>query len=61
MRLATIRDGGRTLAVRADGDDVVELPAADVREVLDRDGWQGLGPRRRTVPGARPAASTSPR
>jgi acylpyruvate hydrolase len=40
MRLATIRDGGRTLAVRADGDDVVELPAADVREVLDRDGWQ---------------------
>jgi len=51
MRLATIRDGGRTLAVRADGDDVVELPAADVREVLDRDGWQGWaaaadGPRR---------------
>jgi acylpyruvate hydrolase len=51
MRLATIRDGGRTLAVRGDGDDVVELPAADVREVLDRDGWQDWaaaadGPRR---------------
>ncbi|HEY7071424.1 MAG TPA: fumarylacetoacetate hydrolase family protein [Acidimicrobiales bacterium] len=51
MRLATIRDGGRTLAVRADGDEVVELPAADVREVLDRDGWQDWaaaadGPRR---------------
>jgi acylpyruvate hydrolase len=40
MRLATIRDGDRTLAVRADGDDVVELPAADVREVLAREGWQ---------------------
>jgi acylpyruvate hydrolase len=40
MRLATIRDGDRTLAVRADGDDVVELPAADVREVLARAGWQ---------------------
>ena len=40
MRLATIRDGGRTRAVRADGDEAVELPAADVREVLDREGWQ---------------------
>jgi acylpyruvate hydrolase len=40
MRLATIRDGGHTRAVRADGDEAVELPAADVREVLDREGWQ---------------------
>ena len=51
MRLATIRDGDRTLAVRADGDEAVELPAADVREVLGRDGWQDWaaapgGPRR---------------
>jgi len=54
MRLATIRDGGRTLAVRADGDEAVELPAADVREVLDREGWQDWaaaadGPRRRVA------------
>jgi acylpyruvate hydrolase len=51
MRLATIRDGGRTVAVRADGDEAVELPATDVREVLDREGWQDWaaaagGPRR---------------
>jgi acylpyruvate hydrolase len=51
MRLATIRGGGRTRAVRADGDEAVELPAADVREVLDREGWQEWaaaadGPRR---------------
>jgi acylpyruvate hydrolase len=51
MRLATIRDGGRTRAVRADGDEAVELSAADVREVLDREGWQDWaaaagGPRR---------------
>ena len=50
MRLATIRDGDRTLAVRADGDEAVELPAADVREVLGREGWQDWaaadGPRR---------------
>ena len=50
MRLATIRDGDRTLAVRADGDEAVELPAADVRELLGHDGWQDWaaadGPRR---------------
>ena len=51
MRLATIRDGDRTLAVRADGDEAVELPAADVREVLDHDLWHDWaagvdGPRR---------------
>jgi acylpyruvate hydrolase len=51
MRLATIRDGGRTRAVRAEGDEAIELPAADVREVLDREGWQEWaaaadGPRR---------------
>ena len=51
MRLATIRDGGRTRAVRADGGEAVELPAADVREVLDREGWHDWaaaadGPRR---------------
>ena len=51
MRLATIRDGDRTLAVRIDGDDAVELAAADVGEVLRRDGWRAWaeaadGPRR---------------
>jgi acylpyruvate hydrolase len=39
VKLATIRDGGRTLAVRIDGDDAVELGAADVGEVLRRDDW----------------------
>jgi acylpyruvate hydrolase len=39
MKLATIRDGAGTRAVRVDGDMAVELPAADVREVLDRDLW----------------------
>lgn len=40
MKLATIRDGDRTLAVRKEGDEVVELAAADVGEVLRREGWQ---------------------
>jgi acylpyruvate hydrolase len=51
VKLATIRDGGRTLAVRIDGDEAVELAAADVGEVLRRDGWRAWaaaadGPRR---------------
>jgi acylpyruvate hydrolase len=51
MKLATIRDGGGTRAVRVDGDEAVELPAADVREVLQRDPWHewaagAAGPRR---------------
>lgn len=40
MKLATIREGGRTRAVRLDGDEAVDLGAADVGEVLRRDGWQ---------------------
>ncbi len=44
MKLATIRDGGRTLAVRIDGDEAVELGAADVGEVLRRDDWPSLAP-----------------
>jgi acylpyruvate hydrolase len=40
VKLATIRDGDRTLAVRREGDEVVELAAADVGEVLRREGWQ---------------------
>ncbi|HEX2381341.1 MAG TPA: fumarylacetoacetate hydrolase family protein [Acidimicrobiales bacterium] len=40
MKLATIRDGSRTLAVRIDGDEAIELGAADVGAVLRRDGWQ---------------------
>jgi acylpyruvate hydrolase len=51
MKLATIRDGEGTLAVRVEGDHAVELPAADVREVLDHDLWHDWaagvdGPRR---------------
>ena len=51
MKLATIRDGERTVAVRVEGDHAVELPAADVREVLDHDLWHDWaagvdGPRR---------------
>ena len=40
MKLATIRDGGSTRAVRIDGDEAVDLGVADVRAVLERDGWQ---------------------
>lgn len=40
MKLATIRDGGATRAVRVDGDDAVEVDAADVGAVLRRDGWR---------------------
>jgi acylpyruvate hydrolase len=51
MKLATIRDGDRTAAVRVDGDDAVELDAADVRAVLERADWREWagtadGPRR---------------
>ena len=40
MKLATIREGGRTLAVRIDGDDAVELGVADVGQVLQREDWR---------------------
>jgi acylpyruvate hydrolase len=40
VKLATIRDGSRTLAVRIDGDQAVELGASDVGEVLRRDNWR---------------------
>jgi len=51
VKLATIRDGGHTLAVRVDGDEAIELGAADVGAVLRRDGWPAWaaasdGPRR---------------
>ncbi|HEY5888035.1 MAG TPA: fumarylacetoacetate hydrolase family protein [Acidimicrobiales bacterium] len=51
MKLATIRDRDRTMAVRIDGEEAVELDAADVGEVLHRDDWPawagaGDGPRR---------------
>ncbi|HEX6423642.1 MAG TPA: fumarylacetoacetate hydrolase family protein [Acidimicrobiales bacterium] len=46
MKLATIREAGRTLAVRLDGDGAIDLGAADVGEVLRRDGWQGWAARR---------------
>ncbi|HEY2814423.1 MAG TPA: fumarylacetoacetate hydrolase family protein [Acidimicrobiales bacterium] len=40
MRLATIRDNGRTMAVRVEGDEAIELGVADVGEVLRRDDWR---------------------
>ena len=39
MKLATIRDGGGTVAVRIDGEEAVELDAPDVGAVLRQDGW----------------------
>jgi acylpyruvate hydrolase len=51
VKLATIRDSGRTLAVRIDDGEAIELDAPDVGDVLRRDGWQEwaaatAGPRR---------------
>ena len=40
MKLATVRDGGATRAVRVDGDTAVALEAADVGAVLRRDDWR---------------------
>ncbi len=39
MRLATIRIGGTTRAVRVDRDVLVDLGASDIGELLGRDGW----------------------
>ena len=39
MRLATIRTGGFTRAVRVDGDVLVDLGAPDVGELLGHDDW----------------------
>jgi acylpyruvate hydrolase len=49
VKLATIRTNAATRAVRLDGDTAVELDAADVGDVLRRDGWRewaaaGAGP-----------------
>ena len=51
MKLATIRDDNGTRAVRIDGDEAVELAAADVGELLRAPGWRDAaagadGPRR---------------
>ena len=40
MKLATIRVGGTTRAVRADGDQLTDLGAADLGEFLAAGGWQ---------------------
>ena len=40
MKLATIRDGSSTRAVRIDGDQAVDLGVPDVGAVLARDDWQ---------------------
>lgn len=53
MKLATIRDAGGTRAVRIDGDEAVELDAADVGEVLRRDDWRAWASAQSA--GARPA------
>jgi acylpyruvate hydrolase len=39
VKLATIRIGGRTRAVRADGDVLIDLGAPDVGELLSHDDW----------------------
>jgi acylpyruvate hydrolase len=39
VKLATIRTGDSTVAVRIDGQDVIELDAPDVGAVLRQDGW----------------------
>ena len=40
MKLATIRTASGTAAVRIEGEQAVEVGAADVSELLRRDGWQ---------------------
>ena len=40
MKLATARFDGRTAAVRVDGDEAVELPAADVGALLAQPDWR---------------------
>ncbi|HVS41338.1 MAG TPA: fumarylacetoacetate hydrolase family protein [Candidatus Dormibacteraeota bacterium] len=44
MRLATIRRGDRTAAVRVEGDTAVELGVPDVRAVLERPAWSSWVP-----------------
>jgi 2-keto-4-pentenoate hydratase/2-oxohepta-3-ene-1,7-dioic acid hydratase in catechol pathway len=39
MKLATIRTGGTTRAVKADGDVLIDLGAADVGDLLGHDDW----------------------
>ncbi len=39
MKLATLRTGGTTRAVRLDGDLLVDLGAADLGALLARDDW----------------------
>jgi 2-keto-4-pentenoate hydratase/2-oxohepta-3-ene-1,7-dioic acid hydratase in catechol pathway len=39
MKLATLRVNGSTRAVRLDGDRLVDLGAADLGELFERDGW----------------------
>ena len=51
MKMATIRDGARTVAVRIEGDEAVELGESEVGIILGRDGWRSwaeaaTGPRR---------------
>jgi acylpyruvate hydrolase len=55
MKLATIREGGRTVAVRIDGEEAVVLDAPDVGAVLRRPDWRSwaadAGGSRRPVDG----------
>lgn len=53
MKLATVRDGGDTRAVRIEGDEAVELAAADVGEVLARPGWRAWAASAAAETGAR--------
>ena len=57
MRLATIRDGHGTRAVRVDGDQLVDLGVADVGALLRLDGWPDIAARAGSAAGTtRPAA-----
>ena len=54
MKLATIRVGDGTRAVRLDGDHLTELGFADLGELLNQPDWQGL------AAAGRPGAATYP-
>lgn len=63
MRLATIRLDGRTVAVRIDDDQAVELDAQNVETLLIRDDWRSVAeqgsPRRHPVSDLDPAPVVS--
>ena len=61
MRLATIRTGGTTTAIRLDGDEAVELDAPDVGAVLHWESWRDRAAALPEGDASRWPASTTPR